>query len=797
MKALFLVFIIIITAPKAFCQDIDLKSQFNGRYDFTAIGNTLNLEENESATSCQILTQSSASLNLNASQNIQAAYLYWAGSGPGDFDVELNGQAVSAQQTFGYTLDSFREFFAAFADVTSQVSDQGSVNYTLSELDLTEDIGQYYCQTGTNFGGWSIIVIYEDQSLPLNQVSVYDGLQAVSIDNTSVTINLDNLNVIDNEGAKIGFLAWEGDQQLAVNESLVINGGTISNPPLNPSDNAFNGTNSFTGSSNLYNMDLDVYDIENNIDPGDESATIVLNSGNGIVSSDFVMVNNIVTVLNSELPEPEPEIEMVENSCDRDSITIGYTVNNFNSTAPLPAENPITFLANNSLLGSTTTQDEIPIDGTESGQATFALPTSIDDGFVLQMLVNTLPNGDLAVNEINPDNNFTQQNVNIEILSIADPLQDLSTCDDPSNDSKAIFNLNVNKELAIGNQEDVEVQFFRTQNDAENDDNPILNPGSFENENTPQIIYLRLSVPGNNDCVIIRPFTIDVFYQPLETDLSDLSECKPLSSNVSILFNLEEKISEIQQSQPNTVITFFTSETGALNNQNPIEETQNYQAPNYPITIWVRISAASENSCFAVSSFQLNVNNTEVRVLDSLQNCDEGLDQAYFDLTQVESQIDISGNQILKGYFTSLADAVSNEQNILIPSDFQSKDNPQNIYVRVGLEENCDAYYSFLIGVENCPPFIPEGFSPNDDGINDRFFISGLFDIFPDFRIKVFSRYGNIIYEGNNDIESWDGTANRGLMGKGSQLPTGTYYYVLNLNDPDYQIYKGWVYLNR
>ena len=50
-----------------------------------------------------------------------------------------------------------------------------------------------------------------------------------------------------------------------IEESLSINGYVLSNPPLNPSTNAFNGTNSFTGESNLHNMDIDVYDIQNTI----------------------------------------------------------------------------------------------------------------------------------------------------------------------------------------------------------------------------------------------------------------------------------------------------------------------------------------------------------------------------------------------------------------------------------------------------------------------------------------------------------------------------------------------------
>jgi hypothetical protein len=93
-------------------------------------------------------------------------------------------------------------------------------------------------------------------------------------------------------------------------KTLRVNGNPLSNPPLNPVNNAFNGTNSFTGSNTLYNMDLDVYNIQNNIKIGDTSAKIQLTSG-----QDFVMINSIVTKLNSQLPDATiaiiPSIEHV------------------------------------------------------------------------------------------------------------------------------------------------------------------------------------------------------------------------------------------------------------------------------------------------------------------------------------------------------------------------------------------------------------------------------------------------------------------------------------------------------
>ncbi|MDX1463414.1 MAG: gliding motility-associated C-terminal domain-containing protein, partial [Marinirhabdus sp.] len=292
-------------------QDIEQYQQFNGRFDYTALGNTLNTIENTNAVDCTILTQSSAALTLEPGQTVEAAILYWAGSGSGDFDVALNGTPVSAERTFDFffTATSGLEFvyFAASADVTDIVTNNGVGNYTLSGLDLQAVIPPYCSSNGgnsTNFGGWALYVIYEDTSLPLNQIILFDGLEGVSTGNTEINILLEDINVLDNTGAKIGFLAWEGDQGIAVNETLSINGNVLSNDPLNPANNQFNGTNSFTGSDQLFNMDLDFYNIEENIQPGDTSASIQVTSG-----QDLVLINNIITVLNVELPDATIEVD--------------------------------------------------------------------------------------------------------------------------------------------------------------------------------------------------------------------------------------------------------------------------------------------------------------------------------------------------------------------------------------------------------------------------------------------------------------------------------------------------------
>src|SRR5690554_8223146 len=93
--------------------------QFNGRYDFTAFGNTLNIEENGTFGACTILTESSADFQLEPGQTLVSAHLYWAGSGTGDFNVKLNGATINADRQFALTANSGLTYFSAYAEVTS------------------------------------------------------------------------------------------------------------------------------------------------------------------------------------------------------------------------------------------------------------------------------------------------------------------------------------------------------------------------------------------------------------------------------------------------------------------------------------------------------------------------------------------------------------------------------------------------------------------------------------------------------------------------------------------------------
>jgi len=69
-------------------------------------------------------------------------------------------------------------------------------------------------------------------------------------------------------------------------------------------------------------------------------------------------------------------------------------------------------------------------------------------------------------------------------------------------------------------------------------------------------------------------------------------------------------------------------------------------------------------------------------------------------------------------------------------------------------------------------PVIPNTFTPNNDGINDTWRIDYL-NTYPDNRVQVFTRTGQLIFESRGYNTPWDGTM------KGKPLPVDTYYYII------------------
>lgn len=108
----------------------------------------------------------------------------------------------------------------------------------------------------------------------------------------------------------------------------------------------------------------------------------------------------------------------------------------------------------------------------------------------------------------------------------------------------------------------------------------------------------------------------------------------------------------------------------------------------------------------------------------------------------------------------------------------------------VNIEVNDDASckYSKIGGAEACEVVVKSTnvFTPNGDGVND-FLSFDLIEVYPGSKLQVFNRWGKLIFEDANYHNDWNG----------DDAKEGTYFYILDINDPTQGILKGTVTLIR
>lgn len=91
--------------------------------------------------------------------------------------------------------------------------------------------------------------------------------------------------------------------------------------------------------------------------------------------------------------------------------------------------------------------------------------------------------------------------------------------------------------------------------------------------------------------------------------------------------------------------------------------------------------------------------------------------------------------------------------------DFDTNAGVYPICLTAWNDYGCTAQYCLNYEVlELFTVYIPSAFSPNGDGLNDLFWVQGM-DIDPDrFRLQIFNRYGEVIFEATNPEDKWDGS---------------------------------------
>lgn len=91
--------------------------------------------------------------------------------------------------------------------------------------------------------------------------------------------------------------------------------------------------------------------------------------------------------------------------------------------------------------------------------------------------------------------------------------------------------------------------------------------------------------------------------------------------------------------------------------------------------------------------------------------------------------------------------------------------------------------------------FMPNAFTPNGDGQNDGFYGKGFLEGVTDFRMTIWNRWGEMVFETSNPLEQWNGLA----QNSGGMSPGGVYVYLVTFTEPRGQPreFRGFVTLIR
>jgi uncharacterized repeat protein (TIGR01451 family) len=219
-----------------------------------------------------VTNASSANLILPAGTNtIKFARLYWGGRidsaivaaipdtlrkikiRKGAFGVYSNAIAP-VTSVDKYAISATEIVYQSYIDIKPFIQTGGAGIYTIADLPC----GTGPVNLGGHYAGWCIIIAYENTSLPLNSIRIYDGFSKVYNAGAPVTqlVTLTGLNVPNNplilSDAVMSTMVWEGDANLSASagnpagDYIKINNIAVSNT-VNPVTNFWNGSISKNG----------------------------------------------------------------------------------------------------------------------------------------------------------------------------------------------------------------------------------------------------------------------------------------------------------------------------------------------------------------------------------------------------------------------------------------------------------------------------------------------------------------------------------------------------------------------
>ena len=149
----------------------------------------------------------------------------------------------------------------------------------------------------------------------------------------------------------------------------------------------------------------------------------------------------------------------------------------------------------------------------------------------------------------------------------------------------------------------------------------------------------------------------------------------------------------------------------------------------------------------------------------------------------------VSGNAFLNGTFFDPA-SVEDIGVYTFRYSITEGPCPAEIEVNVTIDDDCVV---LACGAENV--VISKTVTANGDNFNEFFALTGIEDCGFEIELQIFNRWGAEIYKNNNYQNDWNGDARASSVGNSGKVPTGTYYYIINLKNSGLKPFAGPIYV--
>ena len=343
-------------------------------------------------------------------------------------------------------------------------------------------------------------------------------------------------------------------------------------------------------------------------------------------------------------------------------------------------------------------------------------------------------------------------------------------CDDGI-DGIANFDLTTNESFIVNGQSGFTFSYYTSLTDAETSMGAITTPTDYDS--APVTIFVR--VEDANGCFDVTTFDLELAPKPVLVQSDNILGCDDDQDGISN-YDLTTNESVIVNGQSGFVFTYHNSLLEAQTSMGAIMDPSDFDGGAQ--TIYVRVEDA--NGCFDVTTFDLTFGIAPETTFDSsivyevCPNATVPISVEAIGDNYTESEVTIAWyneGDLVPGQTSLVIDNVLTTGTYTIEVMFNT----------TGCTATADIFVEEL---ETC--VIPQGISPNGDGMNDTFDLSS-YDV---QSLTIFNRNGVKVYEKTNYLDEWHGQSL-----DGDELPVGTYYYVMNYQGTKTK--AAWVYINR